>query len=69
MKRFCLTNPIAVLLLILLFLLIGKQGFSQETQNSEIKLTDRTVNLNSVMQPGELIITSVQGLHMLKALV
>lgn len=32
-----------VLLLTLLFLLIGKQGFSQETQNSEITLTDRTV--------------------------
>ncbi len=31
------------LLLALLFLLIGKQGFSQETQNLEIKLTDRTV--------------------------
>jgi hypothetical protein len=31
------------LLLTLLFLLIGKQGFSQETQNSKIKLTDRTV--------------------------
>ncbi|MFO7621299.1 MAG: hypothetical protein R6W81_08535 [Bacteroidales bacterium] len=43
MKRFYLTTPPAVLLLTLLFLLIGKQGFSQETQNSEIKLTDRTV--------------------------